>query len=231
MSEFNSKNLFDMIDCGTKWIDTTNLKKFLMNCAFLPNDNLTLAIIRRVDLDSDAKLNYKEFLDAVKPLENMAVFKKPRAKSAIKASRVIQPVMCQTVGREWHKPRSKLYRKPEIASSQQMRQSIDLKASQFAHQTLEVVPENNNSSFFIPANKAHQRTVSRVKSEYVMKSPNIKQKQMQVPNRHRTPKNVQRVRSPARGATIEVNRERSSPIRQTMSKSINVSRTEVTSPK
>jgi hypothetical protein len=29
-----------------------------------------MAIIRRMDLDADAKLNLKEFIDAVRPLEN-----------------------------------------------------------------------------------------------------------------------------------------------------------------
>jgi hypothetical protein len=36
----------------------------------LPNDNLLIAIIRRIDLDADAKLNYREFIDAVRPIEN-----------------------------------------------------------------------------------------------------------------------------------------------------------------
>ena len=36
----------------------------------LPTDNLLLAIIRRMDLDADAKLNLKEFIDAIRPIEN-----------------------------------------------------------------------------------------------------------------------------------------------------------------
>jgi hypothetical protein len=36
----------------------------------LPTDNLLLAIIRRMDLDADAKLNLKEFIDGVRPIEN-----------------------------------------------------------------------------------------------------------------------------------------------------------------
>ena len=46
------------------------MKRFLIKCSVLPNDNLILAIIRRMDLDADAKLNLKEFIDAVRPLEN-----------------------------------------------------------------------------------------------------------------------------------------------------------------
>lgn len=35
----------------------------------MPNDNLLLAIIRRIDLDCDAQLNYLEFVDNFRPLE------------------------------------------------------------------------------------------------------------------------------------------------------------------
>ena len=38
-------------------------QRFLIKCGVLPNDNLLLAIIRRMDLDADAKLNLKEFID------------------------------------------------------------------------------------------------------------------------------------------------------------------------
>ena len=55
---------------GQNYIDKVNLKRFLIRCSFVPNDNLLLAIIRRIDLDCDAKLNYLEFIDALRPLEN-----------------------------------------------------------------------------------------------------------------------------------------------------------------
>jgi Ca2+-binding EF-hand superfamily protein len=45
------------------------LKRFLVKCGVIPNDNLLLAIIRRMDLDADAKLNFKEFVDGIRPLE------------------------------------------------------------------------------------------------------------------------------------------------------------------
>ena len=42
-------------------IDSTfnfeKMKQFLISCSFIPNDNLILAIIRRLDLNNDAKLN------------------------------------------------------------------------------------------------------------------------------------------------------------------------------
>lgn len=41
----------------------------------LPNDGLLLAIIRRMDLDADAKLNMREFIDGVRPIENFTAKK------------------------------------------------------------------------------------------------------------------------------------------------------------
>lgn len=41
---------------------------------------MLLAIIRRLDLDGDARLNYREFVDALRPLENyMPLLEKARA--------------------------------------------------------------------------------------------------------------------------------------------------------
>ena len=60
-------------DWNYKYIDTINLKRFLIKCGVLPTDNLLLAIIRRMDLDADAKLNLKEFIDGVRPMENFTV--------------------------------------------------------------------------------------------------------------------------------------------------------------
>lgn len=57
-------------DWNYKYIDQVNLKRFMIKCSVLPHDNLLLAIIRRMDLDADAKLNLKEFIDGVRPNEN-----------------------------------------------------------------------------------------------------------------------------------------------------------------
>ena len=68
--DYNLQYLFDQIDeSGANWIDISALKKFLIKCSYLPNDNLLLAIIRRIDLDCDAQLNYLEFVDNLRPLE------------------------------------------------------------------------------------------------------------------------------------------------------------------
>ena len=56
-------------DWNYKYIDQINLKRFLIKCGVIPHDSLLLAIIRRMDLDADAKLNMREFIDAVRPIE------------------------------------------------------------------------------------------------------------------------------------------------------------------
>ena len=68
---YNLQYFFQEIDeSSSNWIDITSLKKFLIRCSYLPNDNLLLAIIRRIDLDCDAQLNYLEFVDNFRPIEN-----------------------------------------------------------------------------------------------------------------------------------------------------------------
>lgn len=69
--DYSLDMLFRVVDdWNYKYIDQVNLKRFLIKCSVLPNDILLLAIIRRIDLDADAKLNLKEFIDAVRPIEN-----------------------------------------------------------------------------------------------------------------------------------------------------------------
>jgi hypothetical protein len=54
------------VEGDEKYIDRNNMKKLLVRCSYLPNDNLILAIIRRMDLDCDAKLNQLEFTEAIR---------------------------------------------------------------------------------------------------------------------------------------------------------------------
>ena len=42
----------------------------MVKCGLLPTDAILIAIIRRLDLDADARLSQKEFFDGVQPLEN-----------------------------------------------------------------------------------------------------------------------------------------------------------------
>ena len=69
--DYNLDRLYKEIDdCNFKFIDSTNLKRFLIKCGLYPTDAVLIAIIRRLDLDADARLNQKEFFDGIQPLEN-----------------------------------------------------------------------------------------------------------------------------------------------------------------
>jgi len=69
--DYNLDRLYNTIDdCHFKFIDTANLKRYLVKCGLLPTDSILIAIIRRLDLDADARLSQKEFFDGVQPLEN-----------------------------------------------------------------------------------------------------------------------------------------------------------------
>lgn len=68
---YNLEKFFKEIDRDKdKVIDRENLKRFLLRFSYIPNDNLVLAIIRRMDLDCDAKLSLTEFIEAVRPVED-----------------------------------------------------------------------------------------------------------------------------------------------------------------
>lgn len=48
------------------------MKRFLIKCGVIPSSGLLAAVIRRMDLDADAKLNMREFIDGVRPIENFS---------------------------------------------------------------------------------------------------------------------------------------------------------------
>ena len=56
-------------DWNYGYIDKTNLKSFLKKHNFLPTTSEALAIIRRLDLDADARLSKQEFIDGLYPVE------------------------------------------------------------------------------------------------------------------------------------------------------------------
>ena len=69
--DYNKEACYKNIDdCNFGFIDTSNLKRFLVKCCIYASDALLIAIIRRMDLDADAKLSKREFFDGVQPLEN-----------------------------------------------------------------------------------------------------------------------------------------------------------------
>ena len=64
--DYNLDSLyFNIDDCNFKFIDTSNLKRFLVKCCIYASDTLLIAIIRRMDLDADARLCMKEFMDGI----------------------------------------------------------------------------------------------------------------------------------------------------------------------
>ena len=60
----------EMDDCNLKFVDSAALKRYLVKCSIYPTEPLLIAIIRRLDLDADARLSKKEFFDGLMPIEN-----------------------------------------------------------------------------------------------------------------------------------------------------------------
>lgn len=63
-----------------------------------PSDDLLIAVIRRLDLDSDARLGKKEFIDGIMPMENftkgsMIQFKNKLDAAKIVRAKVVKPVV------------------------------------------------------------------------------------------------------------------------------------------
>lgn len=56
-----------MDDCNLKFVDTCAMKRFLAKCGIVATDFRVLAIIRRWDLNADAKLSKGEFFEGVTP--------------------------------------------------------------------------------------------------------------------------------------------------------------------
>ena len=66
--DYTPDSLFkDVDDWNYQYIDAKNLKRFLIKTGVFPSDTLLIAILRRFDLDADAKLSKKEFFEGVKP--------------------------------------------------------------------------------------------------------------------------------------------------------------------
>lgn len=80
--DFNLESLYHEIDdCNFRFIDTCSLKRFIIKAGLRAPDAILIAIIRRMDLDADARLSKREFMDGVQPIENFTkgtlnIFKK-----------------------------------------------------------------------------------------------------------------------------------------------------------
>lgn len=64
---FDTNEAFQIVDdWNYGYIDQTNLKSFLRKHGHVTSDADLLAIIRRIDLDGDARINEQEFCHALK---------------------------------------------------------------------------------------------------------------------------------------------------------------------
>jgi len=64
-----SKAYYSIDDWNYGHIDRRNLKIFLKKHGFLATSEDVVAIIRRMDLDADARLSKQEFIEGIKPEE------------------------------------------------------------------------------------------------------------------------------------------------------------------
>ena len=66
--DFNIELLYkELDDCGFKFVDTCSLNRFLHKCGIAEKQQRVVAIIRRLDLDADARLSYTEFVEGLRP--------------------------------------------------------------------------------------------------------------------------------------------------------------------
>ena len=69
--DFSMDKLMMAIDDNNlRFIDSNAIKRFLIKCRIYPSDDLLIAVVRRMDLDADARLCYREFRDGIMPMEN-----------------------------------------------------------------------------------------------------------------------------------------------------------------
>lgn len=90
--DYNLERLFkDVDDINYNYVDSSNLKRFLIKCGIFPNDALLISILRRFDLDADAKLSKKEFIEGVRPAADDFSKRTIKEKQSLTTSRVFSP--------------------------------------------------------------------------------------------------------------------------------------------
>jgi hypothetical protein len=86
------KLMCELDDCNLRFIDSAAIKRFLIKCRVYPSDSLLIAVIRRLDLDADARLCYQEFRDGILPMENFTKGSLKVFEKTIEARRPRRPV-------------------------------------------------------------------------------------------------------------------------------------------
>jgi Ca2+-binding EF-hand superfamily protein len=64
-----SKIIVEIDDCNLGFIDQVSLKRFLKKCGVISKSKLVYSIIRRLDMDQDARLCHDEFVEGMMPIE------------------------------------------------------------------------------------------------------------------------------------------------------------------
>lgn len=65
--DFNLQAAYKVIDDWSYgYLDARNLRRFLRNMGVLLTKQELVALIRRIDLDGDAKISYEEFFEGVR---------------------------------------------------------------------------------------------------------------------------------------------------------------------
>lgn len=66
--DFNVNSLWSVADdCNMGFVDSVSLNRFLHKCSHFVDKNIIEAVIRRWDLNADAKIQKKEFIEAITP--------------------------------------------------------------------------------------------------------------------------------------------------------------------
>ena len=93
--DYTTKKAFQSIDdWNYQYIDQANLKRFLRSCGHIATSQELVCVLRRFDLDGDAKINYEEFGTGMK--SGIATFGnkklcRPKSGSAVSRSRAKIP--------------------------------------------------------------------------------------------------------------------------------------------
>jgi Ca2+-binding EF-hand superfamily protein len=67
---FDYNKAFHSIDDWNYWfVDRKNLKSFFRKHGHITSNEEVMAIIRRMDMDADARLSKQEFIEGIKPEE------------------------------------------------------------------------------------------------------------------------------------------------------------------
>ena len=96
--DFNILKAFRAIDDWSySYIDQSNLKRFLRNTGHVSTKQELIAILRRFDMDGDAKINFKEFEMGMK--STLTVFGEPKKKKRPKSSNNPSQRLTQTASK------------------------------------------------------------------------------------------------------------------------------------